>query len=94
MSPDARRARIIELYQTQCKSLGGLLDRVFQYGYKKGTTTLLPTPQFENFDLSQWKEEYIKAYIIKHINKGPAFASDHQPVLTILNNNGHQVTHL
>jgi hypothetical protein len=31
------------------------------------------------------KQEGKKGFIMHHIDEGPAFASDHQPVLSILN---------
>lgn len=81
MEPKSRRARALELFETEAKALGGLLDRVYQHGFAKAKTTLIPTPQFEGFDGDQFSEDYIKQYILDHADEGPAFASDHQPVL-------------
>lgn len=84
MEPQARRAKILELFATKCKALGGQLDRVYHYGFKSAVARLIPTPQFEGFDSKQFNEEYVKNFIMNHVNEGPAFASDHQPVITVL----------
>lgn len=79
-----RRAKIASLYAKECKSLGGLLDRVYQSGFKTACSVLIPTPQFKDFDIDSFCEQYVKEFIMRHIDEGPAFASDHQPVLTKL----------
>jgi endonuclease/exonuclease/phosphatase family metal-dependent hydrolase len=84
MEAVARKKRIVELFAQEAPALGGHLDRVYHYGFGSASSTLIPTPQFEGFDLDQFGEEYVKQYILDHVDEGPAFVSDHQPVLTRL----------
>lgn len=89
MDPQTRRLAIIEIFTNNCEAfghaLGGHLDRVFQYGFKSGRSILLPTPQFKDFDIDKFSDKYVKEFMLRHANdNSPAFASDHQPVLTVL----------
>ncbi len=84
LNPVTRREKIIELFKTECQALGGHLDRVFQYGFKSAIAMMIPTPQFEDFEIDEFSEGYVKEFILRHIDDGPAFASDHQPILTQL----------
>lgn len=84
LSPLERKQKIEHLFDTECKALGGHLDRIYQYGFKNSKAILLPTPQFDDFDINNFDEKNIKDFIGKHLNDGPAFASDHQPILAIL----------
>lgn len=81
MPADARREKIDELFVTECKALGGHLDRVYQHGFAKARATLLPTPQFDDFDKERVDESSVKDFVVRHLQDGPAFASDHQPIL-------------
>ena len=81
MPADARREKIDNLFVTECKALGGHLDRVYQHGFRKARATLLPTPQFDDFNLEQFDELSVKDFVVRHLQDGPAFASDHQPIL-------------
>lgn len=76
-----RKKKIGELYDKECQALGGHLDRVYQHGFRSARATLLPTPQFADFDLASFGEDHVKNYVLRHHHDGPAFASDHQPVL-------------
>lgn len=84
MHPVARKIKIDELFTTECKALCGHLDRVYQHGFTSSKATLLPTPQFEDLDLEAYDEKSVKAFIVRHHHEGPAFASDHQPILSEL----------
>lgn len=89
MDPQTRRAAIVEVFTNNCQAfghaLGGQLDRVYQYGFKSGVSILIPTPQFDDFNIDLFSEQYVKSFILRHaFDSSPAFASDHQPVLTKL----------
>lgn len=79
--PVPRRKRALELFEKEAKALGGHLDRAPFFGFNSAKATLIPTPQYEGFNVDQFGEDYIKQYILDHADEGPAFASDHQPVL-------------
>ena len=83
MSSSARKAKIGEIFATECKSLNGHLDRIYQHGFESASATLLPTPQFADFDLASFNEASVKDFIIRHHEDGPAFASDHQPIIAV-----------
>lgn len=80
MEPRIRRQKINEIYARECQSLGGHLDRVYQHGFEKSLALLIPTPTFEDFELDGFGEKYVKDYVVRHYEDGPAFASDHQIV--------------
>lgn len=81
---EERKERIKELFTKESNALGGHLDRVFQHGFDSAQSVLLPLPLFEDFSLDDFNEKSVKEYIVRHYDDGPAFASDHQPVLTTL----------
>ncbi len=83
LSTPLRTQLINTLFGEVCNALGGHLDRVFYAGFGGATSYLVPTLQFadgESIDFTS--ESEVKAYIMRHIGS-PAFASDHQPVLTL-----------
>lgn len=66
-----------------CKALGGQLDHIFVHKLNKiGEAILDVAPQFEPYP-TKYTENEIKVYILEH-NQGPAFASDHQPIVVEL----------
>jgi len=84
MEAQDRKEKIGQTFATECKALNGKLDRVYQHGFKKASATLRPTPQFNDFNHESFDESTVKNFIMRHHHEGPAFASDHQPVVAIL----------
>ncbi len=82
--PRARKETIEKTFAAHCKALCGKLDRALIYGFLSAKTTLLLTPQFQDFDADHVSEESVKDFILRHHHEGPAFASDHQPILVTL----------
>lgn len=63
-----------------CNALGDQLDHIFAYKLKlDGKAILDVTPQFNPIP-REYNESEIKKYILNH-QEGPAFASDHQPIV-------------
>ena len=82
MPPRDRKQKIEELFKKECKALGSHLDRVYQRGFGNSKVTLLPAPLFDDFDSTRFSDEaYVKDFVVRHLEDGPAFASDHQPLL-------------
>jgi len=54
--------------------------------YSTGKSYLVPAYLYDDYvehiNIGGYSEENIKAYISRHIDEGPAFASDHQPIVT------------
>lgn len=75
------KREILETFEKNCTAVGGILDHVFYNmpSAKKVTSVLDPTPQFG--PLPAYDERTVKEYILKH-SGSPAFASDHQPIVT------------
>lgn len=84
LTPRARKQNIEQTFASECKALCGHLDRIYQHGFENTTATLLPTPLFDDFDIKRFDETSVKDFIMRHHHEGPAFASDHQPILAIL----------
>lgn len=76
-----RKAMIGKIFNQECKAICSQLDHVFQRGFPRAAATLLPTAQFPDFDHDDVVEDKVKNYIMRHYQEGPAFASDHQPIL-------------
>lgn len=91
IDPVTRKLKMHELFKTKCKALGDKLDHVFVAGFKKAQAYLSPFPLFSDGPI-EYLEHLVKDYVLgHHINskegkkvEGPAFASDHQPVITFL----------
>jgi len=81
MPTNERREEIHKIFKNDCKALGGHLDQVFYAGFTSGQSYIVPAFLFE--EPSDYTEEIIKNYILDHLDDGPAFASDHQPIVTI-----------
>lgn len=70
----------------QCSALGGKLDHVYYRGFERVESCdllinpLYPEPEIKSFN----DESAVKNYILANHDKGPAFLSDHQPILTKL----------
>jgi len=75
---DVRRKLINDAFVEHADALGGHLDHVLHAGFSRVEATLIITAQFGEPDA--FDEPTVKAYIMDHINDGPAFASDHQLV--------------
>ncbi|SHN29278.1 hypothetical protein [Rhizobacter sp. OV335] len=79
-----RKVMIPALFQ-RCPALGGILDRVLHRGLDKSAeSTVFPVTQFDDASkiASFNDEDSVRQYILDHHEEGPAFASDHQPILT------------
>ncbi len=83
LEPKVRKVKIAEVFKAECKALGGHLDHVFYSGFTDVCSFLSPTPVF-GIPADGYTEESVKSYILDHHEEGPAFASDHQPVVSIL----------
>ncbi len=82
MPPLDRKQKIEELFKKECRALGSHFDRVYQRGFGNSKVTLLPLPLFDDFDATRFGDEaYVKDFVVRHLEDGPAFASDHQPLL-------------
>jgi endonuclease/exonuclease/phosphatase family metal-dependent hydrolase len=84
LEPLERKVAMEKIFVENCKALGGQLDHILTSGFKtqenvilKLTSQYIPAP-------SSYTEESVMSYIIEHLNDGPAFASDHQPLEAIL----------
>ncbi len=84
LSPRTRKQNIIKTFATECKALCGHLDRIYQHGFESSTAVLLPTALFKDFNITTFDEKAVKDFIVRHHDEGPAFASDHQPILATL----------
>lgn len=81
LDPETRKKEIISLFEKECNATCGHLDHVFLYNFISSCNYLIPTTF--NDELKEFTEESIKKYILDNSDK-PAFASDHQPILTLL----------
>lgn len=79
---DERKNEIRRLYATECKAIGDHLDRVYQRGFDDAQVTLLLASKDECFNPDDFNEDTVKEVVL--CTNGPAFASDHQPLLTTL----------
>lgn len=87
MDPQSRREVVRELYAKECQICAedtGILDHVLYNGFSKATATINPIPLFPEDAPVNYSKEEVRNYVLKHYNDGPAFASDHQPVVAIL----------
>lgn len=91
LAPQEKKLRMYAIFKTHCKALGDKLDHVFFTGFKSSQAYLSPLPLFSDSPLN-YVEDVVKEYVLKHhidpkgdkTQEGPAFASDHQPVITFL----------
>jgi endonuclease/exonuclease/phosphatase family metal-dependent hydrolase len=81
-SPKERKERIADLFKNEAKALGGHLDHVFYRGFTNAESYLVPTPLFGDVK-GGYTEKSVKKYVLENHSKGPAFASDHQPILSL-----------
>ncbi|NKI92098.1 hypothetical protein [Rhizobacter sp. SG703] len=73
---------MISVLFQRCPALGGTLDRVFQRGFERTKCKLLPAACHDTSGITSFNnEDQVKKYINDHDSE-PAFASDHQPILT------------
>lgn len=83
LTPKDRRAKIADYFSsTFSPGISGILDHVFARGFKNASFFLKPTPLFE--DLKDYQTKSVVSYILRHINDGAAFASDHQILMAKL----------
>jgi hypothetical protein len=77
------RKQMIGKIFDQCKALGGVLDHVFQHGFDGPVKCkLLPSSTYPSDQITSFNNEAeVRKYILDTYDKGPAFASDHQPIL-------------
>ena len=63
----------------------GTLDRVVYYpgnGLEPTMIKVILKPLFDDISENDLKnEQLVKEYIVRHLEDGPAFASDHQPII-------------
>jgi endonuclease/exonuclease/phosphatase family metal-dependent hydrolase len=80
------KEELTQLSKLYCASNGRQLDHILigPNLHKVSNVMLNVTPQFHPGPDS-YEEEDLNDYIFKHIEKGPAFASDHQPLTVTLN---------
>jgi endonuclease/exonuclease/phosphatase family metal-dependent hydrolase len=78
------RKRMIGLIYAQCRAVGGQLDRSFVRGFDTAKTTVLPFPQFPFPEGAEEDNEKVRQYVLDNHDKGPAFPSDHHPLLSVL----------
>lgn len=77
---DAKRELMVGIYKENA-AIGGLLDRIFYYGFNTAVSKLLIVPLYN--DLVNYTDAEMHKYVLAHVDHGPAFASDHQPILAI-----------
>lgn len=76
-----------QIYAHECAARGGHLDHIFTYGFcasNIGEAMVHPVPLFPEEAPSDYTEEEVKNYVLENYDRGPAFASDHQPVVAYL----------
>ena len=84
MTPKSRRKKILEVFDKECSAIGGKLDHVYNsHGlFATNPSRLLPAFTTEE-KLTDYSEASVKKYILNMAAKNiPAFASDHQPMLS------------
>jgi endonuclease/exonuclease/phosphatase family metal-dependent hydrolase len=79
-----RKKAINKAFEELGDACSGQLDHIFTHNFSKiGECIVKVAPQFapppEVYD-----EKHVKAYILDHLDDGPAFPSDHQPLVTEL----------
>lgn len=78
-----QKAMIIKIFKEECQAIGGHLYHLFYHGFSKAISYLVPTPI--NGSITEfYDEDSVKDYILSKSGIGPAFISDHQPILTFL----------
>ena len=81
-----RRKTMIGLVFGQCAAVGAKLDHLFYRGFERVESCdllinpLYPEPKIKSFN----DDGEVKNYVLANHDKGPAFLSDHQPILTKL----------
>jgi hypothetical protein len=78
------RKLVIGLIYEQCRTVGGKLDRSYYRGFDSSKCTLMPAPQFPDAPIHINDDKTVKDYVLRHHGDGPAYASDHQPMMTSL----------
>jgi len=78
------RKHMIGLIYALCPAVGGQLDRSFIRGFDKAKTTVLPFPQFPFPEGAEEDNDRVRQYVLANHDKGPAFPSDHHPLLSVL----------
>lgn len=81
LQPECRKAMIGAMFQ-RCRAIGAILDRVFQRGFETSKCKLLPAACHDTSAITSFNDEgQVRKFINDHPDE-PAFASDHQPLLT------------
>lgn len=77
-----RRNATIDLFAQYVKASGNQLDHIFVNGFNTNEHAInCVTPiNLEAYD-TLWDEDNTKAYVLNHIGDGPAFPSDHDPIV-------------
>lgn len=83
LSPSEYREVAKNYFDNDCQALGGMLDHVFYSGFESSEAYMLPANIFPDAP-QHMNEDSVKKYILDHYDQGPAYASDHQPILGIL----------
>lgn len=83
LSPNEYRAIDKDYFKNDCQALGGVLDHILHSGFGSAQAYMLPANTFSDYP-QHLDEGSIKDYILAHYDEGPAFASDHQPILGVL----------
>ena len=78
------RKLMIGLIYEQCRAVGGKLDRSYYRGFDSSKCKLVPAPQFSDAPNDIEDDKAVKDYVLAHHDEGPAYASDHQPMVTSL----------
>jgi endonuclease/exonuclease/phosphatase family metal-dependent hydrolase len=77
--PQEKKKALKSLFAQRGVALGGRLDRSFSRGLSLRHGWVIPTPQYG--PLRGYQEADIKGYILQYHEQGPAFLSDHQPLV-------------
>lgn len=84
-SPKDKRARIDQQYREKGTVWSGTLDRVVYTpinGLEPVSVKVALTPLFDDISQDELTDEnLVKSYVDRHLEDGPAFASDHQPLI-------------
>lgn len=84
LNPFERKAKVEIIFKTECKdALASHLDHMFYVGFNEAETYVMPNPLFGE-PIDGYTGASVKQYILDHHTDGPAFASDHQPLFSIL----------
>lgn len=89
MDPESARAGVKDLFGEIGKAVGGVLDHVFYRGFDKVNTYLWPA-YCQGEGPADYTEAGVKKYMMETYSSGPAFASDHQPLIAVLQVSSHK----